>query len=31
LNKSGTALELASDPLAGKVTWKLRAFSEPGN
>jgi alpha-D-xyloside xylohydrolase len=31
LNKTGTAFELASDPLAGKVTWKLRAFSEPGN
>jgi alpha-D-xyloside xylohydrolase len=28
LNKTGNALKLASDPLAGKVTWKLRAQSE---
>ena len=26
LNKTGNALKLAADPLAGKVAWKLRAF-----
>jgi hypothetical protein len=25
-NDTGTALALVSDPLAGKVTWKIRAF-----
>lgn len=27
LNKSGTALKLASDPLAGKVTWTIRDYA----
>jgi alpha-D-xyloside xylohydrolase len=29
VNKTGNALKLVSNPLFGKVTWKLRAISEP--
>jgi len=29
VNKTGNALKLVSNPLVGKVTWKLRAISEP--
>jgi hypothetical protein len=28
LNKSGNKYQLEKDPLGGKVTWKIRMFSE---